>query len=379
MGLSIFIVAAEASADIAGATLIKKLKESVKELTLFGIGGCALQKENMLWRIPSERLNVFGTVEWFNKVFEVFNTYREVIKKLEKNKPNLAILIDAPDFNLRLAKKLHSMKIPVIYYIPPQVWVWRKYRVNIIKKFINLVIVVFPFEKEFFLERGINASFVGHPAVERIEMKKAFRSSDEISSRPRIAIFPGSRPSEVDYHVPIIRNLVLTLRKDIPTVEFMVAVASTINTQILSNKFDIKGVLQFSTNSYEVMKWADLGLVASGTATLEMALSGVPFCAFYRVSGFSWWIFKKIIKYSGFLVLPNIILKEEVVKEFFQEKANEKNLSSELKRLIYDSSYREKMISSFKKVRDSLDSSRAPTSAKDEIINFLRNTNYDFT
>ncbi|NDG27924.1 MAG: lipid-A-disaccharide synthase, partial [Proteobacteria bacterium] len=250
-----------------------------------------------------------------------------------------------PDFNLRLAKNLKKLGVPVVYYISPQVWAWRKGRVKKIKQYVDKMLVVFPFEKDFYEKEGIDVEFVGHPLLERIEPRKRYRDQAVIQKTPRIAILPGSRKSELRYHAPVLRKLIVKLKQTYPGCEIKVPLASTLSKEMITKALNIEPA-QVALQSWDTLDWADVAVVASGTATLETALIGTPFCLFYKVSSSSAWLFRNWIKYRGFLGMPNILLKRLVVKECFQENATSEKIFAEVKHLINSGPSRLNMVSS---------------------------------
>ena len=339
MSLCLFMVAGEASADLHAASLLKELQKQNPDLKCIGVGGAALKKAGMDVILDSEKLNVVGISDWWDRLIEVIGGYRKVIRYLEKNPPDYAVLLDLPDFNLRVAKKLKKLGVPVIYYISPQVWAWRKYRIHQIKRDVDLMLVVFPFEKDFYAKEGVDVVFVGHPLLETIHPRVNYRPQSEVLGHPRIAILPGSRKSEVRFHGALLSDLIHRIRERYPQAEIKVPIASTLN-QSFVEQYISSGVVFETGHSHEVLNWADIAVVASGTATLETALIGTPFLLFYKVSKSSAWIYQNLMKYRSFIGMPNILLQREIIKEFFQKKADPKTLFQEVIKLIEDNKYR---------------------------------------
>jgi lipid-A-disaccharide synthase len=307
MSIKVLLIAGEASSDLAASGLVKELKRRNPDFEFFGVGGKKLSQEGMEIVVPSERLNVVGIADWWDKAKDIWLSYRKVIKAIETKRPDLAILLDLPDFNLRVAKKLKILKVPVVYYLSPQVWAWRKGRINLIKDRVSKMLVVFPFEKDFYQKEGVAVDFVGHPLVESVQPRKRYRDQAVIQKAPRITLLPGSRKSEVRYHAPLLKKLIQLLKKEYPDCQIQVPVASTLSPDWVTKSLGISPS-ELVTNSWDSFHWADLAVVASGTATLEAALIGTPFALFYRVSPSSAWIFKHFVKYSGFIGMPNILL-----------------------------------------------------------------------
>lgn len=370
MASNIFIVAGEASADRAAASLVRDMKREDGSFVFYGIGGKNLQDVGVTVDIPSEAINVVGFSDWFGKAREVIISYRRACKLIEKRRPDIAILLDLPDFNLRLAKRLKKLNVPVVYYFSPQIWAWRKNRLQQIKETVSRMLVVFPFEVEIYQSAGVPVTLVEHPLLKEVLPRKRYRDQAEILSAPRICIMPGSRKSEVSYHSTLIKELIKEITHKYPKAQIKVPVAPTLSSTWVKTKIGLSDE-QISSDTAELLNWADLGVVASGTATLEAALSGLPFCLYYKVSRSSAWFFRKILKYKGFLGMPNILTKEETVKEFFQEQATSKNIFFELDRLIKKGPARLQMVSRLLECRKYLgEKSPSPRPAK-EVLAFL--------
>jgi lipid-A-disaccharide synthase len=375
MAKRLFMVAGEASADMHAATLLTELKKHYPNLNCIGVGGPALRRVGMDVLLGSEKLNVVGISDWWDRFAEVLGGYRKVIRYLEKNPPDLAVLLDLPDFNLRVAKKLKKLGVPVVYYISPQVWAWRKYRIHQIKRDVNLMLVVFPFEKDFYAKEGVDVVFVGHPLLESIHPKTGQRPQLEISKAPKIALLPGSRKSEIRFHSPILSDLVDLLRNKYPDAEIRVPVAQTLSKDFVQQSFGRPDITFIDSNSHDVLNWADVAVVASGTATLETALIGTPFSLFYRVSKISSWVFRKLTKYRGFIGMPNLLQGREVVREFFQAQASAQALFVETDKLIQNEIYRNEQVSALLNCRLKLGDTGANVRAAENIHQFLLKKN----
>lgn len=374
MSTKVLMVAGEASADRAAAGLVSELRKLIPKPHIYGVGGKQLAKQGMDVVVPAEKLNVVGITDWFDKAKDVLVSYRKLSKAIEKQRPDIAVLVDLPDLNLRLAKKLKKMKVPVVYYISPQIWAWRKNRIKTIKDRVDEMLVVFPFEAEIYKAHGVPVQFVGHPLLDCLTPRKRYRDQAVIQKSPRIAILPGSRKSELRYHAPLLRELIKKIEQAYPQAQIQVPVADTLSKESVKERLKISD-RQLSMNSWATLDWADFAIVASGTATLETALIGTPFCTFYKVSASSAWIFKKIIKYQGFIAMPNILLERQVVKEFFQESANADAIFSELIRLLNSGPARLNMVSALLTCRKILGESGANQEAAQRVFQRLPKSN----
>ncbi len=339
MKSDLFIAAGEASADIHGARVLEHLKQGRSDLSIFGIGGEAVGRQGAELVVSASELSLFGITNLIGRAPEIWKSYRKLVSEIERRSPRCALLIDMPDLNLKLARHLKARGTRVFYYISPQVWAWRGYRVKKIQRLVDKMMVVFPFEQDFYRARGVEAEFVGHPLIESIAARKAYRSQGEISAAPRIALLPGSRPSELRHHLGKLNETVSILRRHFPKAEFRLPIPPTLPTQEVKDRL-VQPVLAQAGGALEILAWADIALIASGTATLEAALVGTPSTLFYEVSSLNAWVYKNFVRYQGYMGMPNVLLKEEAIREWFQDEATVDNLVGEARRLIEDEKYR---------------------------------------
>ncbi len=334
MAPKVLIVAGEASADSHAARLVDCLKEISPDIELYGVGGTELAARGVDIVVPSEALNVVGLTDWLDRLKDILACFRKVAGLIDSRRPDFAILLDLPDFNLKLASQLKAAGIPVYYYISPQVWAWRRYRIRKIRRYVDKMLVVFPFEEAFYRNHKVEVTFVGHPLLESIEPRTDYRIQSEVKTRPRIGLLPGSRLSELAHHGALLDEVVARLRARYPQAEFRVPLASTIKEGQVRAHIKNPMVQFVAGGARSVYEWADCALIASGTATLEAALVGVPFALFYRMSKFSAFAFRFLVRYRGFIGMPNVLLKKEAVKEFFQQNASADALFEECARFI---------------------------------------------
>lgn len=374
---NILFVAGEASADRHGASLLRELKRQQPDLRCFGVGGSELEAEGMEIVVPAKSLNVVGIADWRDRWREVLGAFRTIRNEAARRRPDIAVLMDLPDFNLKLSRKLKALGVPVVYYISPQVWAWRSYRVRQIRRYIDKMLVVFPFEKAFYQERGVNVDFVGHPVLEQVYRRERYRPQVEIGQAPRLAILPGSRPSELRYHAQTVRNTVRAFLSKYPGAEVRIPVAPTLTRAELEEQIQLTGeeVRYCEGPSADTVAWADLALVASGTATLETSIIGTPFVLFYQVSRSSALLLKYFIQYRGFFGIPNLLHGREVVREFLQEQASPEALMGELTRLVDEPRYRTDMVNALLDCRDLLGRPGASHRAAVQVLKTLKNRN----
>ena len=340
-----YIIAGEASGDLHGSNLIHELKllDSAAQIRCWG--GDKMQDAGAILVKHYSELAFMGFIEVLKNLRTIFKNLANCKADITQYQPDVLVLIDYPGFNLRIASWAKQKGLRVIYYISPQVWAWKESRVNGIKKNVDKMLVILPFEKDFYKKWDFEVEYVGHPLVKVVDDFKVSHShletaisSDEISfSEPQvkrsiIAILPGSRKQEILTKLPIM----LSVAKHFPDYHFVVAKAPGIEDDfyqaLLSPYENVSSVIN---QTYELLRVAKAALVTSGTATLETALFGVPEVVCYKGSAISFQIAKWLITIK-YICLVNLIMKREVVKELIQEQLTENNLSNELKKILYD-------------------------------------------
>ncbi len=318
----IIIVAGDASGDLYGGTLSKKLKEKFKGLEIYSFGGpflakYSLQKENLLSH------SVGGLWEVFSSLQNLFKSLKNTLQQIKKIKPDLIILIDFPDFNLALAKKL-KRGFPIFYYVSPQVWAWRKKRIGIIKRYVDKMVIIFGFEKEFYKKEEIDALYFGHPLLEIIPALN-------IPTQKIISFLPGSRKNELKYHLPLIYETKEILKKELPEYSFRIIRPAHFPSQLYKAPPDV----EITEHSYARLKESSFILSSSGTATIEITILEVPFLIFYKIHPLSWFILKEIVK-TNFVGMPNILANKMIVEEYLQRRANPSRLAKTTIHILKD-------------------------------------------
>lgn len=334
------MIAGEASADLHGSALLKDLRERFPELQCFGIGGKALEANGMHKLADASDINIVGVSALFGQISRIYGVYKKIIRSAKTTPYDFAVLIDLPDFNLRVARQLKKLGVPVFYYVSPQVWAWRTYRVNSIRRDVACMYVLFPFEKEFYDRYGVESLFVGHPLTQKLPPRLGIRSQPDVQIAPRIALLPGSRRGEVAFHGPILRATAEKIRARFPQAQFRVPVASTLSLEFVRTAIPDPAIQLESGEAESIVRWADIAVVASGTATLETALIGTPFCLLYKVGTFNRFLHRLLVRHRGFIGMPNLLLGEEVAREFFQAQATDTQIAQECIRLLEDASAR---------------------------------------
>ena len=330
---SILLVVGETSADRYGANLVRKLRalRAGQELSFFGTGGDEMQAAGVEILCHIRELHGIGLREAFQHLQGYLRTFRRLIEVCRHRRPAVAVLLDFPEFNLRLAKRLKRLGIKVIYYISPQLWAWRRGRIRTVRKYVDRMLVILPFEEEYYRVRGVNVEFVGHPLLEDFETKndreRFLRGLGLDPSLKTIAILPGSRGDEVKYILPTFLQAARRVSTRIPA-QFIVSVAPAIDpnylagiaARVLGENVDGTRFRLVTAAARTILSNSDFAFVKCGTSTLEAALVGTPFLITYKVSTLNWLVFNNLIR-STHKGLVNLIAEEEIVPEYLQGEA----------------------------------------------------------
>ncbi|HQQ86369.1 MAG TPA: lipid-A-disaccharide synthase [Smithellaceae bacterium] len=343
---NIIIVAGEASGDMHGANLVKEMLKLKPALKFYGIGGVKLKETGVEILGDASRMAVVGFSEVFSKFAFLLKTMDKMKKALDSYRPALLILIDYPGFNLALAKAAKKKGIKVFYYISPQVWAWRKGRINQIKKIVDRMAVVLPFEVDTYASRGFLVDYVGHPLVDMVKIsvsKEEARKNLGLSgNKTTIGLLPGSRLKEISSLLPEMMRAAEILQRNIKDIQFVLPKADTLDekvvTEIISG-FDVK-VKIVTGHTYEAVSCCDFAIVTSGTATLETGLLGVPMIIIYKVSLLSYLIGRLVVRVNN-IGLVNIIAGKTIVPEFIQKDANGKRIAAETLAILNSERYAE--------------------------------------
>lgn len=373
MKRKVFIITGEASGDLYGGKLAKTIKKLSKDIELEGMGGYNMLKAGVNLTFDISGLSGIGSLEVISKIPKFFSRIKEVGNYLKGNKPDLLILIDFPEFNMRLARVAKGLSIPTIYYIPPTVWAWRKGRAKIIAKLVDKVISIFDFEAKIYKEAGNNVEFVGHPlldiAIPKMTKKEAATKFGLNLEKKIIGILPGSRKKEIDVLLPIMLSSIEKIQDYLPDVQFILPLAPTLSLPNLPPHIKV-----VKDNVYEVMNISDLLIVASGTATLEATCIGVPMIIIYKVNCITYWLGKLLVSGNtgGFIGLPNIVAGKEIVPELLQNKANPNSISQYAIDLLNNEKKRQEIINKLKEIKQKLGSPGATLMAAKTVVARIR-------
>ncbi len=352
--LKFFLVAGEPSGDLHGAKLIKAIKSLNPFTSFIGHGGSLMENEGMKIIEHINRLSVMGFKEVIVHLPRIWKIMIKTISFIEKVKPDRVILIDYPGFNLRLAKNISKLKIPISYFILPQAWAWKRKRVELVKKYCDQTYSLFPFEKSWYNSMGVNTKFFGHPFIDIEHLNETrtqfFKKHNLNQKNKLIALLPGSRQQEIIKHWSVYVKTIALLRKELPTLQVVIAKSSNTTFPVLDKSFKVE------ENAKIAIVASDVAIVASGTATLECAVEETPFVTCYKVSWLTWILAKHFvkIKYSS---IVNLIANKEVVPEFLQSKMQPEDIKNKLVELLDDKSkLRHQMLDDFIKVKEKLGS-----------------------
>jgi lipid-A-disaccharide synthase len=373
----ILLVAGEVSGDLHGSRLVEAIQRIDPDIEFFGIGGEGLERAGMKLLYPSQSLSVVGITEVFFKLRAILKALQGLKKSIDRERPDLVILIDFPDFNLRLAKIAHRRGIPILYYISPQVWAWRPKRIHLIARLVTKMIVLFPFEVPLYQAAGVDVEWVGHPLLDIVKpalsREKAFQQFGLDPGRRTVGLLPGSRKHEVERLLPPLLASAHLLQKEIPDLQFVIPLAPGLpKTLLLSRMGNISVPMAVVEGfTYDVMNLSELLIVASGTATLEGAIVGKPMIIVYKVSFLSYWVGRALIRLDH-IGLVNLVAEKEIVPELIQKDVNPQQIADEAFRILRDPILSRKMAESVNEVRQKLGELGAAERAARIVASLLR-------
>jgi lipid-A-disaccharide synthase len=378
MSPTIFISAGEASGEHYGALLAAAIKQQLaeagKSAALFGMGGERMQAAGVERIVRAEDVSVMGLTEVLAHLPRIYGEFRKLKKAIRARRPDVAVLIDFPDFHFRLAREFHRLGIPVVYFVSPQLWAWKKHRIRLVQKYVRKMLVIFPFEEAFYREHGVEAEFVGHPLAEMplptISREQLAHENALNPGATWIGILPGSRPHEIRDHLPEMLEAARGLaaasglaKTHSQALEFVVPLAPTLNT---AQRAEVHRVIQTLASDLTVRLVEDAraalfharaSMVASGTATVEAALIGNPFVVVYRVSALTYAIAKRVVKVPH-VAMANLIAGRRVVPELIQNDFTAANIIQQLELLLPDGPARESMMKDLGAIREALNAHR---------------------
>ena len=356
----VMILAGEASGDAHAAEFVECLRHERPEVQVSGMGQREMRRAGVDVFFDSSIIAVVGLVEVLRHWGDIKRAMAVVKQQLEQQRPDLLVLVDYPEFNLKMARHARALGIKVLFYISPQVWAWRPRRIHKIGRLIDHMAVIFRFEERYYQEADIPVTFVGHPLVDKVRppaditalrARLGFAADDRV-----IGLFPGSRQSEITRLLPLMLETATAMRKQDPGIRFLLPVAASLDCEQLQRSCQEAGDLEISLlrdDLYATISACDAIVSCSGTVTLEIALLGVPLCIVYRMSALTHMIMRRLITIPH-IGLANIVASQGVVREFVQHDASAANLERELFALLDDSAYRQQVLDGLARVRENL-------------------------
>lgn len=354
------MVAGEASGDILAAGLIREIRQHHPDACCYGIGGPLMLAEGFDSLFPMERLSVMGLVEVLGRLKELVSIRRQLRARFLQDLPDIFIGIDAPDFNLGLERQLKMAGIPTAHYVSPQVWAWREGRLKKIRRSVDHMLALLPFEASYYSDHQVAVTFVGHPLADKVafapDKRQARLALGVATEGPVVAILPGSRKAEVNRLGELFLATARLLTRDVPGVRFILPCAND------KRRIQVEGHLEaypdldiklFDGRASEVMAGADAILIASGTATLEAALHKRPLVVSYRMSPLTFAIVRRLVKVSH-VALPNLLAGRELVPELLQDEATPEKLCAAMKRALFDRAYQAELVREFENIHRQL-------------------------
>jgi len=369
---SFLVVAGESSGDAHAAELIRHLRGSLSDYSLFGLGGDKLIAQGLQPLFHVSDMQVTGFVEVAKRYSFFRNVLRRTVAEVRTQNPAFAILVDYPGFNLRLARFLHEVDIPVYYYIAPQMWAWREGRVRFLRRFVKKLIVLFPFEQIFFSKRGVSTEYYGHPLGNRLEAgrEKRLEAAKKIIGNDRrriIAYLPGSRQNEVKPHLEELKGLARQLGDGY---RHIIARAGSPSLEFIERGFSDEGLFEVVDSSEGLLEAADVGIIKSGTSTLQTAMIGTPFVVIYKASPITYLLGRSLAKVKHISIV-NILADKLVVPELIQGDLTAENLWMSINDILFNEDRKEEMIGHFREIMESLRGDDPYRDAANSIIESL--------
>lgn len=373
----IVIVAGEASGDLHASFLVKEIKKQKPDTTFSGLGGELMAQAGVELYEDLTKIAVIGFVEVLKHYSQFKKIFDRTLDEIRRRKPCAVVLVDYPGFNLRLAKKVKQLGIPVIFYISPQVWAWKEKRVQAIKRDVDLMLVLFSFEKDFYAKHGYDVAFVGHPLLDEVKVtsdKETFCRALRINpSAPLIGLLPGSRPKEVDRILPSMLLAAREIIKQKSDARFIIVRAPTIEYSFIGRIIEehkLTDSCAILDHHYDAIASCDACMVASGTATLETAVLERPMVVVYKTSWLTYALAKIFIKIKN-IGLVNIVAGKTIVPELIQNDANGPKLSAAILRFIDDKNYSDSVKNELQKAKANLGEPGAIARTAQKIVAFM--------
>jgi lipid-A-disaccharide synthase len=370
--MRVMISCGEPSGDLYAASLTEALRARDPEVDIFGFGGRRFEAAGGRLVGDFHGVSVTGLTEAIRVIPRSYAMLRRLTDAARATRPDVFVAIDFPDFNFRLMAAIHALGIPVVYYISPQLWAWRAGRMDVMKKYVTRVLVIFPFEVELYRAAGVHVEFVGHPLIEQMvpsDSREAFLTRVGLDpDRPTVALLPGSRQNEVARTIPTIAESLSLIGEQIPGVQFVVAGAPELPDSVFAPLRSVAasvGVVQGETDN--VLANADVAITASGTATVQCALHERPMVVVYRLSGLTYQLAKRLVRVEH-IAMPNLVAGQRIVPELVQEMFTPERVSEETVRLLQDPRHHASTRAALRDVRQRLGGPGASGRAADAVL-----------
>jgi lipid-A-disaccharide synthase len=369
----LLISCGEPSGEFYGSELVAELRKRDSELEVFGLGGDLLASQDVRLLAHLRDLAVVGLIEVVSHLRRLKRLFDGVVEEAARLRPDVAVLIDYPDFNLRLARQLKKLDIKVVYYVSPQLWAWRSGRIRDVQRDVSKMLVIFPFEEAIYRDASIPVTFVGHPLVDQVRppanRSDATRDLGLDPARPVIALLPGSRNKEVAFNLPPMVAAVGLFRSNHPDAQFVLAQAPHLRTDLFAAAKEA-GVTLFEGRTRDILRSARVAVVASGTATVETALTQTPMVVVYRLSPLTYALGKPLLRVTNYAMV-NLIAGRIIVPELIQGGFTPERVVHEIQRLFDDGPARSQMLEDLAEVRRRLGEGGATRRAADEVMKVM--------
>ena len=372
--MQFLVSAGEASGDLYASGVVDHLTSFFPGCNFYGCAGPRLQAAGVRPILKAADISVVGLAEVVGHLPRIYGQFRKLVRYARQNTPDAALLTDSPDFNLRLARQLKRQRIPVFYLVAPQVWAWRQGRVKVIRKLVDKLFCLFPFEEAWFRERGVDATYIGHPLAHLVRpalsREEFFRRYDLPAGRRVVVLLPGSRPGEIARHLPDLLETVALLRARFDLSPVVATPKGFETLPVLSRFRERMAALSIQVvenQTWDCIAHASLALAASGTVTMEAAVLGTPMVTFYKVSSLSWHAGRHLVK-APFLSMVNLVAEKQIVPELIQDDMTPANLAAAASELLSNDASVDRMRSDLASVRRMLTPVEDPLARAARII-----------
>jgi lipid-A-disaccharide synthase len=376
----ILIMSGEASGDLHGANLAREIHRQDPSMGLYGVGSKQMKASGIQMLADASEISVVGITAVLTHIRAIYRVYTRLKEFLRQERPDLLILIDFPDFNIMLGKAAQKFGIPVLYYISPQVWAWRKGRIKTIARLVKAIIVIFPFEVPLYEQAGVDVRFVGHPLIDVVRsdltVAQARSALDLDSARRTIALLPGSRKSEIAYLLPDMLAAAKILLSRFPDLQFVLPVAPTLDREVIDIviKQGNVPVRVIDGMVYDALRAADAAIVTSGTATLETGIMAVPMVIVYRTSAINYFIVSRLVHGVKNVGLVNIVAGKRIAPELIQKECTPENIAKAIEVLLNDPQHAQKTRAELITMRAQLGDAGASARAASVVLELLKAT-----